>query len=37
MTLAVGEVVRPCDITDLMDTRSVGLAVRWIDVRALAS
>jgi glycosyltransferase involved in cell wall biosynthesis len=36
VTLEVGEVVRHCDITDSMDTRSVGLAVRWIDVRPLA-
>jgi len=36
VTLEVGEVVRPCDVTDSTDTRAVGLAVRWIEVRPLA-
>jgi hypothetical protein len=35
VTLEVGEVVRPCDITDSTDTRALGLAVSWIEVRAL--
>jgi glycosyltransferase involved in cell wall biosynthesis len=35
VTLEVGEVVRPCDITDSTDARALGLAVRWIEVRAL--
>jgi hypothetical protein len=36
VTLEVGEVVRPCDVSNSMDTRAVGLAVRWIEVSPLA-
>jgi Glycosyl transferase family 2 len=36
VTLEVGEVVRACDVSDSTDTRTVGLPVKWIELRPLA-
>jgi hypothetical protein len=36
VTLEIGEVVRACDVSDSTDTRTVGLPVKWIELRPLA-
>ena len=37
VTIAVAEMVRPCDVSDSTDTRTLGVAVGWIEVRPLDS
>jgi glycosyltransferase involved in cell wall biosynthesis len=37
VTLEVGEVARPCDVSDSQDTRTVGLPVQWIELRPLTN
>lgn len=37
VTIEVGEMVRPCDVSDSTDTRTLGVAVGWIEVRPLDS
>lgn len=35
VTLHVGEMIRPCDVSRSSDTRTVGVPVSWIEVRPL--
>lgn len=35
VTITVAEMVRPCDVSDSTDTRTLGVAVGWIEIRPL--